>query len=134
MNWYKKAQNNEISVYHGSTEKLITFDPQKSKSGYYPGFYTTTNPSLSTTYGTFVHEYKLDPSKYFDIPNNKAANDIKTQAKKAGFNPNIGSGYGESEYLKSLGYQGIRIGIGTVFIVFNPQTSLKVIPNSPETK
>jgi hypothetical protein len=124
MKIYTIAQNSLV-VYHGSFSKEIIFDPRKQESGYYPGFYTTTNESLAKTYGAWIHQFSLDDSRFFDIESNIVADQVKQAARKAGFNTNAGSGHGDVEYLKSLGYEGIRRGIE--YIVFNPKKSLKFI-------
>jgi len=121
MKIYRIAQS-EITVYHGTNDVFEGFDSSKSQSGYYPGFYVTSSKDLASTYGSKIIYFTLQPSKYYEISNNKDAEDLKQKAKLEGHNVTIGSGYGECEYLKKIGYHGIKRG--SEYIVFDPETNL----------
>lgn len=125
MKLYRITQTDQISVFHGSDNPFEGFDPSKSESGYYTGFYVTSDINMSESFGHMIYEFKLTPSKYYYLPDNKASEDLKIDASKAGHNVNGGSGHGECEYLKSLGYHGIRRG--KTYVVFDPETSLKFV-------
>ncbi len=123
---FKNFIESQIVVYHASSEPIKKFDISKRRSGYYPGFYTTTKPEYAAEFGTHPHEFSIDSSKYYEI---KDADELKRQASLAGFRTNQGSGTGEVEYLKSLGYQGIKRGIE--YIVFDPESTLTLNQSSP---
>ena len=123
MKIYIKAHSSGVIVYHGSNEKFRGFDMDKQLSGYYPGFYVTTDKELSSTFGNFVYSFEL-LGRYYDLPDNTAAAILKDEARTAGHNVNEGSGYGECEYLKLVGYDGIRRG--KTYTVFNPEKSLQL--------
>lgn len=124
MNWYKKAQESEIEVYHGTNNVFSGFDSNKQQSGYYTGFYVTSSKNHALTFGNNIYTFALDPSKYYEINNDKAASELKNKAQNNGFNANIGSGSGEVNYLKNLGYHGIKRGIE--YIVFDPNKNLRI--------
>ena len=115
------SQSNTV-VYHGTNERLTSFDGDKQQSGYYPGFYVTESKSLAETFGSLLYSFTIDKSKFYDLPDNKSANDLKDLVRSKGFFTTEGSGYGDVEYLKSIGYYGIKRG--ATYVVFEPQNSL----------
>ena len=107
-----------ILVFHGSKTPIQAFDSSKHLSGYYPGFYTTSDRELARWHGNNLYQMQIDSSKFYQLVP-RTANNLKVMAKQAGFYVNNGSGSGEAKYLASQGYHGIRRG--TEFIIFQPE-------------
>lgn len=112
----------EAVVYHGTPEPLAGFNPKKQQSGYYPGFYTTSDPERARSHGGLIYSFQIEEDRYFAVTRDNAEK-LKQDAKLAGFWVNMGSGTGEARYLASLGYHGIRRG--DEYIVFSPEKHLK---------
>lgn len=109
-----------ILVYHGSKTPIQAFDSTKHLSGYYPGFYTTSDKSRAESFGSNLYQMQIEPSKFYQISGSKA-DELKMIAKQAGFFVNNGSGSGESKYLHQQGYHGIQRG--NEFIIFKPDVT-----------
>ncbi len=106
-----------LTVYHGSKVPVEKLDPSKQVSGYYPGFYTTSDEIRAATFGSHIFTLQIDPSKFYHLKDDKQAEMLKNEARQAGYYVNSGSGTGEVKYLKDQGYHGIRRG--NEFIVFH---------------
>lgn len=110
----------KILVYHGSKNNIQAFDSKNQVSGYYPGFYTTTDLNLAKSFGKILYSMTIDGSKFYQLSD---ADELKANARKAGYNTSSGSGYNDVKFLQDLGYQGIQRGIE--YIIFNPSLSAK---------
>ena len=121
---FKEYIGKSLTVYHGTKSPIERFDPSRQLSGYYPGFYTTSDEGRArTVHGQVVYSFEIDPERFFPI--DRANEDrVKAEAGRAGFRTSQGSGWGEVQYLKSQGYAGIRRG--TEYIVFEPDKTLKL--------
>lgn len=106
----------EVTLYHGSKQPIEKWDSSKHLSGYYPGFYTWNDPNKATSHGSYVYKLDLNNPKLYNLTN---SDELKKQAKIAGFSVTMGSGYQDVQYLKSLGYDGIIRG--NEYIIFNPE-------------
>jgi len=113
-----------LIVFHGTHEPIKKFEGGKQVSGYYPGFYTTINRDHTANFGSYVHEFDITDLKFFTLSGGKDSDDLKQKARKAGYWTSAGSGYGEAQYLKDLGYDGIRRG--NEYIIFDPYAKLKL--------
>jgi len=122
MNWYKIAKESTIEVYHGTNNSLDRFDQSQQRSGYYPGFYASSLKENALTFGDNIYRFILQPSKYYEINNEHDSKILKEIASKNGYHVSMGSGFGESQYLKDIGYHGINRGIE--YIVFEPEKNL----------
>ncbi len=106
-----------VTVYHASPVPVDSWTKHdKQVSGYYPGLYTFLDLDYVAEFGKYFYKIEIDPSEFYEI---KDADDLKKQAKSAGFFTTNGSGYWECQYLKSQGYQGIKRG--REFILFYPE-------------
>jgi hypothetical protein len=106
----------ESFVYHGSKTPIDKWDASRHMSGYYPGFYAWPNKEQAMRHGPYVYELEVDDSQFYHLTN---SDELKMQARQAGFPATTGSGYHDVAYLKSLGYKGIRRGLE--YIVFSPE-------------
>lgn len=106
----------ESFVYHGSVQPISVWDRSRHVSGYYPGFYAWPERESAQKHGQYVYELNVDDGTFYTLSN---ADDLKVQARKAGFPVTSGSGHQDVEYLKSLGYKGIRRG--KEYIIFSPE-------------
>lgn len=109
--WFK-----ESVVYHGSKSPIEKWDSSNQVSGYYPGFYAWSDPEKAMNHGQHVYKLDIEDSKFYDL---KDPDELKQQARKNGFPSTSGSGYQDVEFLKSLGYKGIKRG--SEYIIFNPE-------------
>lgn len=112
----------QITVFHGSKTPITHFDSKKHISGYYPGFYATSEEINAKNFGTNIYSMIIKDEKFYPLNNLEDSEDLKTSARKAGFLSTQGSGYQDVEYLKSIGYEGIRRG--TEYIIFEPERSI----------
>lgn len=110
-----KGWLSETTVYHGSKSPIEVWDGSRHLSGYYPGFYAWPDKEKAKHHGNYVYEVNVDDSKFYVLED---ADDLKMQAREAGFPTTQGSGYPDAAYLKSLGYEGIKRG--AEYIIFNP--------------
>ena len=108
-----------LDVYHGSKTPLTQFDSKKQLSGYYPGFYTTSEEERAKSHGDNITQLTIYEDKFYSLDNPQKADELKDMAAKAGFRTSSASGYAEVQYLKQEGYAGIRRG--NEFIVFEPE-------------
>ncbi len=123
MHSFKQFFESRLIVYHGTGGPIAGFDSKKQLSGYYPGFYTTIDREATSSYGTHVHEFDVTGLRFYPV-DSKASEELKKAAREAGFWVTSGSGRGEVDYLKSLGYDGIQRG--HEYIIFNPEKVLKL--------
>jgi len=128
MNWYKIAQMSLIEVFHGTNNPLEIFNSKKQLSGYYPGFYVSSSKEKALAFGNNIYTFMLQPSKYYEINNEEDSKELKEIANKNGYRISMGSGSGESKYLRDIGYHGINRGIE--YIVFEPENNLKKEENN----
>lgn len=103
----------------------------KTSSGYYPGVYFYTGPGaeekVKGNFNKYKNIYKLDitGAKLYNIESPEKAEKLKDEAYRASkesgydFIVTSGSGYGDVQYLKMKGYDGIRRGIEV--IIFEPE-------------
>lgn len=111
-----KSWLNETVVYHGSKTPINQWDASKHMSGYYPGFYAWPDPVRAHEHGEHVYQLDVDDSQFYRLTD---SDELKTQAREAGFHPTQGSGYQDVAYLKDQGYRGLTRG--NEYIVFNPE-------------
>jgi hypothetical protein len=108
------------SDYHWNDRSL-----NKTPSGYYPGVYFYWGPDAEeiakSNFKKYKNIYKLDitGAKLYDLNSPDKAKELKDDASKNDFFVSSASGYGEVEYLKSVGYDGIKRG--KEVIIFNPE-------------
>src|ERR1022692_4099783 len=110
-----------IPVFHGSPEIIDKFDMKKQISGYYPGFYTTSEKGKAESFGKHIYQFDIDPEKFYSLDNSKAADELKEIARISGYRVGSGSGHGETLYLKDKGYFGIKRG--NEYILFQMPSS-----------
>lgn len=119
---FKEWLLSETIVFHGTETPFAGFDKNKQLSGYYPGFYCTSEKNHAKVHGGLVYTGEINEEKFFEMKPGKE-DDLKMQARKAGFSYRMGSGSEECKYLQQLGYEGIKRGV--VYIVFDPEKSLR---------
>lgn len=123
MKIYKISdQEHNLVVYHGSEDKWKGFDNEKQLSGYYRGFYVTTDENIATQFGGNVNTFYAKSLNLYTLNNDQDANQLKQNARKEGYYVTEGSGYPESKYLEENGYDGIKRG--KEIILFNPEQVL----------
>jgi hypothetical protein len=112
-----------VSDYHWKDRKS-----NPTPSGYYPGVYFYTGKAAEDKLrdnfkGKNVYKLDITGANLYKIDSPKKAEELKDEAWKAaekgGYIVTHGSGYGDVEYLKSKGYDGIRRGIEV--IIFEPE-------------
>jgi hypothetical protein len=113
-----------VSDYHWKDRKS-----NLTPSGYYPGVYFYTGKAAEDKVrdnkfaGKNVYKLDITGANLYKIDSPKKAEELKDEAEKAaekgGFIVTQGSGYGDVEYLKSKGYDGIKRGIEV--ILFEPE-------------
>lgn len=106
----------ESVVYHGSKSPIEKWDSSRHMSGYYPGFYAWPDPDEAMNHGQYVYELDVTDSSFYNLED---SDELKQQARASGFPSTNGSGYQDVEFLKSLGYKGIKRG--NEYIIFNPE-------------
>ena len=109
-----------LEVHHGTASPLVKWDKSKHLSGYYPGFYTTSDRGRATTHGANIYSFDVAHMRFFPLDTPKAADELKKEARRAGYFVNTGSGSGEVKYLTDQGYDGIKRG--NEYIIFNPES------------
>jgi hypothetical protein len=127
MQIYRISKENYAILYHGTNEKFDGFYSGRQVSGYYPGFYVTTEEHVAQSFGSNVIKFISEPLKLYDINNEYDSEELKKKARLSGVYVSQGSGYPEAKYLENNGYDGIRRG--EEIILFNPSEVLKLYEN-----
>lgn len=139
-NLTETVENNINKLYHASRSPIDNItsysDYKKEKSGYYEGMFFYNDLKQYQNY--FNHQkYTKDKYYFYEIPvgdlnlyNLEDADKLKDEARKGGFPANNGSGYYESRFLDSIGYDGIKNR--TEIILFHPENFEFKLISSPE--
>lgn len=102
-----------MKTYHGSNQIITTLDLSFQKSGFYQGFYSTTDIERAKEFGSYLYEFTL-AGEYFEILNAEHGEKL---TKESGHS---GSGMNVVKLLKDQGYSGIKRG--NEYITFDPKT------------
>jgi len=115
-----------VSDYHWKDRKS-----NSTPSGYYPGVYFYTGKGAEDNLrdnkfrGKNVYKIDITGANLYKLDSPEKSKELKDKAEKASkesgysFPVTQGSGYGDVEYLKSKGYDGIKRGIEV--ILFEPE-------------
>lgn len=139
-NYLLKEEQNLNKLFHASRTPIDNIasysDYKKEKSGYYEGMFFYDDLSQ---YQNYFNHQKYNKDKYYfyeisvgnlNLYNLEDADKLKDESRKGGFPANNGSGYYESRYLDSIGYDGIKNR--TEIILFHPEKFEFKLLSSPE--
>jgi hypothetical protein len=100
------APQKTITVFHATD----TQPKSGQKSGYYPGTYTGIDEGFVKDFGKNLFSTQVDIDKIYKVSNESDSQQLKKDARNAGFDVRNANGNGETQYLISNGYEAIQRG------------------------